>query len=110
MGTHDLTGCVLYDSCEPCPMCLGATLWARVSRVVFAARHKAAGFDDAAIYSQLWRGCHDDGLDPRVASGPVHALQGPGRPRGPCTILSPHLGASPSCAPYPERLECPPQR
>jgi guanine deaminase len=56
LGTHDLTGSVLYCSCEPCPMCLGAALWARVSRVVFAAdRHDAAaaGFDDAAIHSQL---------------------------------------------------------
>lgn len=42
LGTHDLTGCVLYTSCEPCPMCLGAALWARGSTVVFAAdRHDA---------------------------------------------------------------------
>lgn len=56
LGTHDLTGCVLYASCEPCPMCLGAALWARVSRVVFAAdRHDAAaaGFDDAAFYDEI---------------------------------------------------------
>ena len=53
LGTFDLSGCVLYSSCEPCPMCLGAALWARIDRVVFAAdRHDAAaaGFDDAAFY------------------------------------------------------------
>lgn len=53
LGTFDLTGAVLYTSCEPCPMCLASALWARVSRVVFAAdRHEAAeaGFDDAAFY------------------------------------------------------------
>lgn len=49
LGTHDLAGLTLYASCEPCPMCLGAALWARVDRVVFAAdRDDAAhaGFDD----------------------------------------------------------------
>lgn len=53
LGTFDLSGSVLYTSCEPCPMCLASALWARVSRVVFAAdRHEAAaaGFDDAAFY------------------------------------------------------------
>lgn len=53
LGTFDLSGAVLYSSCEPCPMCLAASLWARVERVVFAAdRHDAAGagFDDAAFY------------------------------------------------------------
>lgn len=54
LGTHDLGGSTLYTSCEPCPMCLGAALWARIDRVVFAAdRHDAAaaGFDDAAFYA-----------------------------------------------------------
>ncbi|ACL41165.1 CMP/dCMP deaminase zinc-binding [Pseudarthrobacter chlorophenolicus A6] len=53
MGTFDLSGAVLYTSCEPCPMCLASALWARVERVVFAAdRHDAAsvGFDDAVFY------------------------------------------------------------
>ncbi|UWX97017.1 nucleoside deaminase [Arthrobacter zhaoxinii] len=53
LGTFDLSGAVLYTSCEPCPMCLASSLWARVERVVFAAdRHDAAsaGFDDAAFY------------------------------------------------------------
>lgn len=53
LGTFDLTGAVLYSSCEPCPMCRAAALWARIDRVVFAAdRHDAAaaGFDDAVFY------------------------------------------------------------
>jgi guanine deaminase len=52
-GTFDLSGAVLYASCEPCPLCLAAALWARVDRVYFAAdRHSAAaaGFDDALFY------------------------------------------------------------
>ncbi|CEA07369.1 Guanine deaminase [Arthrobacter saudimassiliensis] len=53
LGTFDLSGAVLYTSCEPCPMCLASSLWARLDRVVFAAdRHDAAraGFDDAEFY------------------------------------------------------------
>ena len=53
LGNFSLAGCVLYASCEPCPLCLAAALWARVDRVVYAAdRHDAArgGFDDRAFY------------------------------------------------------------
>lgn len=53
LGTFDLTGAVIYTSCEPCPMCLGSALWARVARVVYAADRfdaAAAGFDDAAFF------------------------------------------------------------
>lgn len=53
LGDFRLSGCVLVTSCEPCPLCLAAALWARVDRVVFAAdRHDAArgGFDDLAFY------------------------------------------------------------
>ncbi|MDQ4502714.1 nucleoside deaminase [Sinomonas sp. ASV322] len=54
-GTRDfdLHGAALYTSCEPCPLCLSAALWARISAVYFAAdRHDAAaaGFDDAEFY------------------------------------------------------------
>ena len=48
-----LTGCVLVSSCEPCPLCLSAALWARIDRVVYAADRDdaaAAGFDDRACY------------------------------------------------------------
>ncbi|WP_127783727.1 nucleoside deaminase [Rhodococcus sp. X156] len=53
LGDFALTGAVLYTSCEPCPLCLAASLWARVDRVVYAAdRDDAArgGFDDRAFY------------------------------------------------------------
>ena len=53
LGTFDLSGAVLYSSCEPCPMCLASALWARIRHVVYAAdRHDAAsvGFDDAVFY------------------------------------------------------------
>jgi guanine deaminase len=56
LGDFQLTGCDIYASCEPCPMCLGAIYWARPSRVFFAATHQqaaAAGFDDAFIYQQI---------------------------------------------------------
>ncbi|MET3721259.1 MULTISPECIES: nucleoside deaminase [unclassified Arthrobacter] len=52
-SNFDLSGAVLFTSCEPCPLCLSAALWARISRVYFAAdRHgaAAAGFDDAVFY------------------------------------------------------------
>jgi guanine deaminase len=52
-GRFSLDGCVLYSSCEPCPMCLASALWSRVDAIVFAAdRHDAAsaGFDDRAFY------------------------------------------------------------
>ena len=56
LGTHDLSGCILYASTEPCPMCLAATWWARIGEIVFAADRDAAaraGFDDAAIYKEV---------------------------------------------------------
>ncbi len=56
LGTHELIDCELYASCEPCPMCLGAILWARIPTVYFAATSadaREAGFDDAAFYGVL---------------------------------------------------------
>ena len=56
LGKFQLTGCDIYTSCEPCPMCLGAIYWARPDRVFFAATAKdatAAGFDDSFIYDEL---------------------------------------------------------
>jgi guanine deaminase len=53
IGHHALPGCVLVSSCEPCPLCLSAALWARVDAVVYAAdRDDAAraGFDDRAFH------------------------------------------------------------
>jgi guanine deaminase len=56
LGDFQLSGCEVYTSCEPCPMCLGAIYWARPERVFFAATHQeaaAAGFDDSFIYRQI---------------------------------------------------------
>ncbi|MEM8950151.1 MAG: nucleoside deaminase [Pseudomonadota bacterium] len=56
LGRFSLEGGVIYTSCEPCPMCLGAIYWARLDRMVYANdRHDAAaiGFDDRHIYEQL---------------------------------------------------------
>jgi guanine deaminase len=56
LGDFQLTGCDLYTTCEPCPMCLGAIYWARPSRVFYAATAAdaaAAGFDDNFIYREL---------------------------------------------------------
>jgi tRNA(Arg) A34 adenosine deaminase TadA len=56
LGTHSLEGCTLYASSEPCPMCLGASYWARVDAVVYAsgrAEAARAGFDDARFYEEL---------------------------------------------------------
>jgi guanine deaminase len=53
-GDFALAGAVVYSSCEPCPLCLAATLWARVDRISFAATRvdaEIAGFDDARFHS-----------------------------------------------------------
>lgn len=56
METFDLSGCEIYSSCEPCPMCLSAIYWARIEKIYFAAdRYDAAnvGFNDSFIYNEL---------------------------------------------------------
>ena len=56
LGTYDLTGCEIYSSCEPCPMCLGAIYWSRIGRVYYSVnRHDAAriAFRDEFIYEEL---------------------------------------------------------
>ena len=56
LGTFDLSGCELYTSCEPCPMCLGAIYWARIDRVYYGCDQQdaaRAGFDDSFIYREL---------------------------------------------------------
>ncbi len=57
LGHYSLRGCVIYSSCEPCPMCLAACYWARLDHVYFAASRAdaaGAGFDDHAIAEQLF--------------------------------------------------------
>ena len=56
LGSFQLEGCILYTSCEPCPMCLGAIYWARPDKVIFGCNHKDAakiGFDDEFIYKEI---------------------------------------------------------
>ncbi|MBV5306054.1 MAG: nucleoside deaminase [Desulfobulbaceae bacterium] len=56
MQSFDLSGCELFVNCEPCPMCLAAAYWARLSRIVYGADHNDAatiGFADAFIYQEL---------------------------------------------------------
>lgn len=58
LENFDLSGCVLYTSCEPCPMCLGAIYWAKIDKVVFANTTddaKKIGFNDAYIYKEISR-------------------------------------------------------
>lgn len=56
LGTFDLTGCVIYTSCEPCPMCLGAIYWAHLDKIYFANNREDAAaidFDDDFIYKEI---------------------------------------------------------
>jgi guanine deaminase len=58
IGSFSLDGATLYTSCEPCPLCLSAALWARIDRVVFAANRDdaaAGGFDDREFYDLFTR-------------------------------------------------------
>lgn len=62
MGTFQLEDCIIYTSCEPCPMCLGAIYWARPKKVYFACNQQDAadiGFDDAFIYKEIALSYHE---------------------------------------------------
>ena len=56
LGTFQLTGCTVYSSCEPCPMCLGAIYWAHLDKIYYGATQfdaAAVDFDDSFIYREL---------------------------------------------------------
>lgn len=70
LGTHDLSGCEIFTSCEPCPMCLGAIYWARLDRIFYACDRgdaARAGFDDDFIYREI-------GLAPGERSKPAETM------------------------------------
>ncbi len=61
LGTWDLSGCVLYTSCEPCPMCLMTAKWANIEEIYFAATREdaaAIGFRDDELYGMLKDGVY----------------------------------------------------
>lgn len=56
LNTFDLSGCEIFSSCEPCPMCLGAIYWAHIDKIYFGNNKddaKAINFDDSFIYDEL---------------------------------------------------------
>ena len=69
-GSFNLSGCEIYTSCEPCPMCLGAIYWAHIDKIFYGAnQHDAAAvnFDDSFIYKEL-------ALPPRERKKPVENI------------------------------------
>ena len=56
LNSFQLDGCIIYTSCEPCPMCLGAIYWSRAEKVYYGCNQKdaaAIGFDDEFIYKEI---------------------------------------------------------
>lgn len=65
LDNFDLSGCVIYSSCEPCPMCLGAIYWARIDKLYYGNTKEDAAsidFDDAFIYKELDLALNDRSL------------------------------------------------
>ena len=70
LNDFQLHNCILYTSCEPCPMCLGAIYWARLAKVYYACSRfdaAAANFDDSFIYDEIL-------VPPSERSIPMHHL------------------------------------
>jgi tRNA(Arg) A34 adenosine deaminase TadA len=74
LKSHELNGCTLYSSCEPCPMCLGAIYWSGIKNVIYASDRQDAenaGFSDKLIYDEIV-------LDPSKRKIPFLKLNEPG--------------------------------
>jgi len=66
LNTFQLDGCIIYTSCEPCPMCLGAIYWARPEKMFYACTREDAariGFDDDFIYKEINLNIQDRSID-----------------------------------------------
>ena len=62
LNTFDLSGCDLYSSCEPCPMCLSAIYWSHIDNIFYANTRddaKKINFDDSLIYSEISKKSED---------------------------------------------------
>ncbi len=65
LGTHDMSGCTLYTTAYPCPMCLGATIWANIKHVIYGCRPEdadAIGFRDDFIYEFFKKDQKDESI------------------------------------------------
>ena len=62
LNTFNLSGCELYSSCEPCPMCLSACYWSRIDKIYYANTRddaKKIDFDDSLIYSEITKNINE---------------------------------------------------
>ena len=62
LNNFNLSGCELYSTCEPCPMCLSAIYWSRINKIYYANTRKDAqkiDFDDSSIYSELQKNINE---------------------------------------------------